>query len=107
MKKRLLLMLVLALLLTFGATSAAWAATVDSGECGDNLTWTLDGDGTLTISGNGAMWENYDPWKKYRGYFPNNNVIHNGDIRKEPINKIIINTGITTVPPFPYCRTEK
>ena len=55
MKKRLLLMLVLALLLTFGVTSAAWAATVDSGECGDNLTWTLDSDGTLTISGNGAM----------------------------------------------------
>ena len=60
MKKRLLLMLVLALLLTFGATSA----TVDSGECGDNLTWTLDGDGTLTISGNGAMddYQRNAPW---------------------------------------------
>ena len=28
----------------------------DSGKCGDNLTWTLK-DGTLTISGTGAMWD--------------------------------------------------
>lgn len=27
------------------------------GECGDHLTWTLDADGTLTISGSGPMWE--------------------------------------------------
>ncbi|MBR1496804.1 MAG: InlB B-repeat-containing protein [Oscillospiraceae bacterium] len=30
-------------------------ATVASGTCGENLTWTLDGAGTLTISGTGAM----------------------------------------------------
>ena len=29
---------------------------VASGACGDNLTWTLDDQGTLTISGIGAMW---------------------------------------------------
>ena len=27
-----------------------------SGQCGDNLFWTLDDEGTLTISGTGAMW---------------------------------------------------
>ena len=27
------------------------------GECGDHLTWTMDADGTLTISGSGPMWE--------------------------------------------------
>ncbi len=31
------------------------ATTVDSGTCGENLTWTLDSDGTLTISGTGKM----------------------------------------------------
>ncbi len=31
---------------------------LDSGTCGENLTWTLDDNGTLTISGSGAM-ENY------------------------------------------------
>lgn len=44
-----------------------------SGTCGDNLTWTLADDGTLTISGNGPM-KDYDseghghrydrPWEK-------------------------------------------
>ena len=28
---------------------------VASGECGDDLTWTLDDQGTLTISGTGSM----------------------------------------------------
>ena len=28
-----------------------------SGECGDGLTWSLDDDGTLTIRGEGAVWE--------------------------------------------------
>lgn len=28
-----------------------------TGICGDNLTWTLDNEGTLTISGTGAMWD--------------------------------------------------
>ena len=32
-------------------------APVASGECGDNLTWSIDDDGTLTISGTGAMWD--------------------------------------------------
>ena len=27
-----------------------------NGTCGDNLTWTLDDNGTLTISGTGDMW---------------------------------------------------
>ena len=32
-----------------------------SGSCGNNLTWTLD-NGTLTISGTGAMWSWDDGW---------------------------------------------
>ena len=48
------------------------AATVSRGTCGDNLTWTLDNAGTLTISGTGAMKDvtslNYNnvPWYGYR-----------------------------------------
>ena len=30
-------------------------ASVESGTCGENVNWTLDADGTLTISGTGAM----------------------------------------------------
>ena len=48
--------------------SASAADIVDSGECGaegSNLTWTLDSEGTLTISGEGEMpeWKYSDsPW---------------------------------------------
>ncbi len=46
-------------------TEAKAAEIIDSGTCGDNLTWTLDDEGTLTISGTGEM-HNYDynasPW---------------------------------------------
>ena len=41
---------------------------LDSGTCGDNLSWQLDSSGTLTISGSGAMWDydseqpNKSPW---------------------------------------------
>ena len=29
---------------------------IDSGKCGDNLTWEIDSEGTLTISGTGEMY---------------------------------------------------
>ena len=37
------------------------SGTVDSGACGDGLTWTLDGNGLLTVSGTGEM--KSAPWK--------------------------------------------
>ena len=44
--------------------SASAFASVASGKCGNNLTWTLDDDGNLTITGTGEMYD-YDedsPW---------------------------------------------
>ena len=39
------------------------ASVVSSGSCGSNVTWVLDSDGTLTVSGTGEMtnvgWRNY------------------------------------------------
>ena len=80
--------------ITFGGTIAQWQALVDGSNndmianfaihcsdgsindshelpknaCGDNLTWTLDEWGTLTISGSGAMYDymipgNPPPWR--------------------------------------------
>ena len=43
-----------------------------SNKCGDNLTWTITEDGTLSISGTGAMYDysinelNYAPWYEIR-----------------------------------------
>lgn len=49
------LALILAVLLAVPLIPAVHAEIVDGGTCGDNLTWTLDEDGTLTISGSGEM----------------------------------------------------
>ena len=40
---------------------------IASGTCGDDLTWTLDDAGTLTVSGTGGMYFSYDsvPWRSY------------------------------------------
>jgi len=63
------------------------ATTVDSGTCGDNLTWTLDDAGTLTISGTGPM-DNYD-------LFDDINAPWYGD--KRAVKKVIIEDGVTTI----------
>jgi len=58
-----------------------------SGECGNDLTWVLDSDGVLTISGTGEMYdfENYGenpaPWCDYRYY----------------ITEIIMEEGVTYI----------
>ena len=50
-----------------------------SGTCGANLTWKLE-DGTLTISGTGAM-EDSSPWYDNR----------------DKINKIVVGNGVTSI----------
>ncbi|MCD8347531.1 MAG: fibronectin type III domain-containing protein [Lachnospiraceae bacterium] len=53
------------------ADEPAAVATTASGTCGDDLTWTLDSSGVLTITGTGAMTEGWSssnvPWSKYTG----------------------------------------
>lgn len=36
---------------------------IDTGKCGENLTWTLYDDGLLSITGTGAMY-NYGPYNR-------------------------------------------
>lgn len=51
------------------------ANVVAQGNCGDNLTWVLDGEGTLTISGTGEMdfyyASNPAPWYSRRASIKN------------------------------------
>lgn len=66
-------------------SSDAMMEVVSSGTCGDNLTWTLDDEGTLTISGSGQM-SNYDcndsaPWYSSRS----------------SIKTVIIEEGVTSI----------
>lgn len=63
---------------------------IDSGTCGENLTWTLDEYGTLTISGTGAM-SNYGassavPWNAY----------------KNNIKQIILTSGVTNIGSYAF-----
>ncbi len=71
MKKRLLSFVLAVLMIASLLPATALAAgIVDSGTCGaegdgSNLTWTLDSDGVLTISGSGDMYDYYSssaPW---------------------------------------------
>ena len=56
MKKLLAILLALCMVFTMmPITASAESAVVASGTCGDNLTWVLTEDGTLTISGTGPM----------------------------------------------------
>ncbi len=67
---------------------------LDSGTCGDNLTWTLDSDYALTIPGTGAMtdWEKdgesypHTPWYSYR----------------ESITSVTIDDGVTTIGEYAF-----
>ena len=49
------LILVLTLVLSVGSVSAAEPTIVDSGNCGANVSYELDSNGLLTISGTGKM----------------------------------------------------
>ena len=51
---------------------------IASGSCGENITWSLDNEGTLTITGSGDMSGDQCAWADYAEQVKN--VIFNGDI---------------------------
>ncbi|MCH5211670.1 MAG: leucine-rich repeat domain-containing protein [Oscillospiraceae bacterium] len=93
-KKFLSIALIFAILLSFMPVIAAAAKSGYCGADGDNLTWTLDDKGTLTISGEGDM-ESYSirppsqPWYSY----------------ESEIKTLIIEDGVTSISAnaFRYC----
>ena len=60
-------------------------AVVASGTCGENLTWTLDENGVLTVSGTGAMTDYATP--EETPWFS----------RRKSITNIVVNEGITSI----------
>lgn len=82
MGKRVIILLV-ALAATLLLMASTFAVDSDSnGTCGYGLTWMLDSDGTLTISGSGGM-DNYcandAPWQG------------------ETVKKVVISEGVTSI----------
>ena len=95
MKKKLtkVLAIVLALIMLASALPMAFAATeVASGTAGEGVTWVLDNDGTLTISGNGEIEVGWyePPWEPYN----------------DSILNIVIEEGITMIPNTAFCYAE-
>ena len=78
--KLLSLLLCAVMLFTVLPQAASGAEIVSSGVCGDNLTWTLDDEGTLTVRGTGAM----------KNYLMNSPF--GGDVKKA-----VLEEGVTTV----------
>ena len=86
MKRFLGTLLCLCMLLTLLPVNALAAETVSSGSCGSNLTWELDSDGTLTISGTGEMDFYNTPWESNRS----------------EIKKVILKNGVTSIGDYAF-----
>ena len=74
-----------------GVCARCGEAYAVSGTCGDDLTWSLDYFGNLTVSGTGEMYdfgryENQAPWKEYA----------------ESIKTVTLEEGVTTLGKFTF-----
>lgn len=69
-------------------------AVLLSGDCGEELKYTLDNFGTLSISGTGDMYDYKgvaSPWYDYRG----------------SVRTVVIDSGVTSVSPFAFYGCSK
>ena len=76
------------------AFSSIYAYDKQGGPCGENISWELDDNGTLTISGTGAM-EDYTgysavPWYSLRA----------------SVKEIVIAEGVTKVGNYAFCQCK-
>lgn len=80
MKKHIVIFTIIGLLLLV-LPLIVNAEIVDSGSCGENVTWTLDDEGLLTISGDGDMYDysQSGPWST------------------SEVKQIIIDNGVTSI----------
>ena len=80
--KTMSIILSVLMLLSIVSVSVSASTIVDSGICGENLTWTLDKTGTLSILGTGDMFKSaYLIWDEY----------------KDSIKEINFSEGITSI----------
>lgn len=62
-------------------------AETKSGNCGENLTWSLNtGTGVLTIAGSGEM-ENYNTWADFAPWYES----------RDSITQVVLPEGLTTI----------
>lgn len=88
-------LLIMILTVTVHADNAGVLAMTDSGKCGENITWELNANGVLKISGTGEIAEdenseNYLPWLRYRHY----------------ITAVSVSDGVTNIPDYAFSRCD-
>lgn len=83
--------LILSLAILSGMTVTVYAEaepqTVDSGTCGENVSWTLYDNGKLVISGTGEM-SNYTDYGDYLSPFY---------FKKSLLKEAVIEEGVTSI----------
>lgn len=67
----------------------SYADEVVSGKCGENMTWTYDGNGTLTISGSGKMQLGEASWLEL--------------VDRNNIKAVVLPNGITSIDEWAFC----
>ena len=91
-EKTILTILILVLLVCLTPRVALADDVIDSGSCGDNITWTLTGSSTnmtLTISGTGEMYdysESSIPWAS----------------KRSKIKRIVVENGVTSIGSYSF-----
>ncbi len=90
---RLSLILLCLAVLCLCAVSVALADNIASGSCGNGLTWTLDSEGTLTVSGEGELVSSVQPAEPY-GY--------PWAEYAQDICKVIIEEGVTGIDRYAF-----
>lgn len=83
MKKQYFILMIAVIMFSLFSIVSVNAEIIGSGECGDNLTWSLDDNGTLTISGTGELTGYYNPpW---------------GNTYSNDIKAVVIEQGVTSI----------
>ncbi len=101
MKKVLSFLIVLVMLIGMAPSLNVFADEF-SGKCGDNLTWALDENGTLTISGTGEMYNSDSGWSFWEEY--------SGEDwywSERVVKQIIVEEGVTTIGSFAFSNLVK
>ena len=85
---------------------AAAAAIVDSGSCGEDLTWTLDSDGLVTVSGTGPM-DDYAKEESFMGYVDDDGVVVTRTDspfyeHADAIKALVVEPGVTSIGDYAF-----
>ncbi len=85
--------MILAVIISSLSLCVSASEAVQTGTCGESVVWTLDGDGTFTVSGKGEM-TNYDI---YGNFVPYNISL---------IKSIVIEEGVTNIGDYAFAWCE-